>query len=235
MLFWLALACIVLAVLVWGQRWLVRASPSDLQQAACSFAAVFTALASTGLIFTGRWGLALVTMGAAAVALRSLWRSGRGADPIGDQGGGEGSDVRTRLLAMRLDHASGELDGEVLMGPCARSSLSALALAQLLDLLALAQRDDPPSVTLLEAYLDRCRRGWRENAAGDPGAAPAGRGAMDAATALQVLGLAAGATPEEIRAAHRRLMAGLHPDHGGSGWLASQVNQARDVLLRGGT
>jgi curved DNA-binding protein CbpA len=57
---------------------------------------------------------------------------------------------------------------------------------------------------------------------------------MDEATALQILGLAAGATPDEIKAAHRRLMARLHPDHGGSTWLASQLNQAKDLLLRRG-
>ena len=91
-------------------------------------------------------------------------------------------------------------------------------------------------MALLEAYLDRCRAGWR-SAAGDPGTAGGGGqtgGSMDAATALQVLGLDQGASADEIRKAHRRLMAGLHPDHGGSGWLASQVNQARDVLLHSG-
>jgi len=49
--------------------------------------------------------------------------------------------------------------------------------------------------------------------------------------AYQVLGLAPGATPDEIRAAHRRLMLGAHPDHGGSTWIAARLNQARDLLL----
>ena len=54
---------------------------------------------------------------------------------------------------------------------------------------------------------------------------------MDRAEALAILGLAEGASPGEIRAAHRRLMLAAHPDHGGSDWLAARVNQARDHLL----
>jgi DnaJ family protein C protein 19 len=49
--------------------------------------------------------------------------------------------------------------------------------------------------------------------------------------AWQVLGLQPGADADAIRAAHRRLMRGAHPDGGGSDWLAARVNQARDLLL----
>lgn len=56
-------------------------------------------------------------------------------------------------------------------------------------------------------------------------------GAMSRAEALEVLGLASGASEVDIRAAHRRLMRGAHPDSGGSDWLAARINQARDVLL----
>jgi hypothetical protein len=54
---------------------------------------------------------------------------------------------------------------------------------------------------------------------------------MTRAQALQVLGLQEGASAAEIKAAHRRLMTHLHPDVGGSDFLAQQINQARDVLL----
>jgi DnaJ homolog subfamily C member 19 len=56
-------------------------------------------------------------------------------------------------------------------------------------------------------------------------------GPMSVEEAWQVLGLRPGATEEEIRAAHHRLMRAAHPDSGGSDWLAARVNQARDVLL----
>ncbi len=60
---------------------------------------------------------------------------------------------------------------------------------------------------------------------------PPPRGGMSHAEAYEILGLHPGATPQEIRAAHRRLMAAAHPDRGGSDWLAARINQARDVLL----
>jgi DnaJ homolog subfamily C member 19 len=55
---------------------------------------------------------------------------------------------------------------------------------------------------------------------------------MDVEEALAVLGLQQGASPEEVRAAHRHLMQQMHPDQGGSDYLASKINQARDILLK---
>ncbi len=82
---------------------------------------------------------------------------------------------------------------------------------------------------------------WRESQASGPRGAPGSDrprpkqrgagGAMTPAEALEVLGLKPGADAAEIHAAHRRLMRLAHPDAGGSDWLASRINQARDVLL----
>jgi hypothetical protein len=60
---------------------------------------------------------------------------------------------------------------------------------------------------------------------------PRRQSGMSADEAYQVLGLRPGATEADIRAAHHRLMRTAHPDSGGSDWLATRVNQARDVLL----
>jgi DnaJ-domain-containing protein 1 len=49
--------------------------------------------------------------------------------------------------------------------------------------------------------------------------------------ALEILGLNAGATKQEIRAAYNRLMKRVHPDVGGSSFFAKQLNEARDLLL----
>ena len=62
---------------------------------------------------------------------------------------------------------------------------------------------------------------------------PSGRrGAMSQGEALHVLGLEDGATEEQIRSAHRRLIMQIHPDKGGTSYLAAKINEAKDVLLK---
>jgi hypothetical protein len=244
MVFYLLIGILVLVGLVLLARRFVNTHPAHLAQGVRAFAAAFSALASTGLLFAGRFGLALITIGATVMAIRALRRAPAGG--FGSYGGGGGrasrphsSEVATDTLQMQLDHATGDLDGEVLQGRFAGRSLASLGLAELLDLIADCQRDDPRSVALIETYLDRRQPDWRNHSAGraqeaDQGAAStATGGTMDEATAWSVLGLAPGASVAEIKAAHRRLMTKLHPDHGGSGYLAAQLNQAKDLLLRG--
>jgi hypothetical protein len=55
---------------------------------------------------------------------------------------------------------------------------------------------------------------------------------MTHAEARSLLEVPISATPEEIRSAHRRLVARVHPDVGGSADLTRRVNDARDTLLR---
>ena len=55
---------------------------------------------------------------------------------------------------------------------------------------------------------------------------------MDKSEALAVLGLKPNATVDDIRAAHKNLLRGLHPDTGGSTYLAAKINAARDLLLK---
>jgi hypothetical protein len=242
MLFYVLIGILVLIGLALLARRFVNTNPAHLAQGVRAFAAAFSALASTGLLFAGRFGLALITIGATIMAIRALRRAPAGG--YGGYGGGgtgsrpHSSEVTTDTLQMQLDHATGDLDGEVLQGRFAGRSLTSLGLAELLDLIADCQRDDPRSVALIETYLDRRQADWRDHAAGaaqgqDQSAASAATGAMDEATAWSVLGLAPGASEAEIKAAHRRLMTKLHPDHGGSGYLAAQLNQAKDLLLRG--
>lgn len=229
MLAYLAYGLALLAILVLLARWFVRVPAHDLAQALRTFVAAFSALASTGLLLTGRLGLAIVTVAATVVAVRALVMGGRP-----DRGDPAGSSIETRLVAMRLDHATGDVEGRVKAGQFAGAELRDLGLQDLARLLEEARREDPRAVPLLEAYLDRRAPDWRERAgAGEAGAgaAPAS-GVMDDKTALEILGLAPGATEAEIKAAHRGLMAKLHPDHGGSSYLAGQINRARDHLLK---
>jgi hypothetical protein len=145
---------------------------------------------------------------------------------------GQVSRVRTPFVEMELDHDSGAMRGRILAGRHQGSSLEALDVAALLGLLV---EIDGDSRALLEAYLDRREPDWREQAQADAGAGPtmpARRGKMTEEEAYQVLGVPAGASAEEIGRAHRALMKKLHPDQGGSNYLAAQINEAKEVLLR---
>lgn len=230
MVFWLLVGTAALVVVIWGARVFVQLSPGDLARAVRTFIAVFGTMAGMGLLLMGRFGLALILAVATAMAFRALLRDQRPPDAIEDgAAAGPASAVTTDLLEMRLDHASGELDGIVRRGPLAGSRLSGLDLGGLRALLAEAAAEDPPSLPLLEAYLDRRFPDWRSRA---DGSARAASTPMDEATALGILGLEPGADEAAIRAAHRRLMSRLHPDHGGSDWLAARINEARDFLLK---
>jgi hypothetical protein len=144
------------------------------------------------------------------------------------------SRVRSAMIEMELSHDTGALAGTVLAGTLAGRRLDDLDETALSALHRECAASDPDGVRLLEAYLDRRFPGWREHAERHEDARP-GRGAKPAAMtqeeAYQVLGLEPGAGLEQIRAAHRSLMKKLHPDQGGSTYLAARVNQAKDILV----
>lgn len=140
------------------------------------------------------------------------------------------SAVRSRYIAMRLDHATGEVSGKVIYGEFQGIDLINLGEHETRRLLT-AVANDPDSLSLLETWLDKNRAGWREWLASHPEPGP--EAALDDdAVAYAVLGLKPGASAEEIRAAHRKLMMGVHPDQGGSNFLASKINEAKDRLLK---
>ena len=93
------------------------------------------------------------------------------------------------------------------------------------------QHDDE-SVALLQAYLDREHVDWQQHAgAQGQQQSTAVPGQMSRDEALQVLGLSTGASEADIVEAHRRLMQKLHPDRGGSAYLAATINLAKQTLL----
>ena len=145
---------------------------------------------------------------------------------------GQSSQVRSQFLNMTLDHDSGALSGHIVAGPQAGHSLDEFDLAQLA---AMMPGFDAESVALLESYLDRRFPAWRQyaqgNSAGGQGRSTA-TGKMTDEEAYQILGLQPGAGRDEIGRAHRALMKKLHPDQGGSTYLAARVNEAKDTLLR---
>ena len=142
---------------------------------------------------------------------------------------GQTSTVETEILRMELDHDSGDLQGEVLKGRYTGWRLMDMDRQQLEELFAYCQAEDADSLQLLDSYLQRRFPG--EAPFGQQQPPPDSGGSMGRKEALAILGLDDSATEEEIIAAHRKLMQKLHPDRGGNDYLASKINQAKDVLL----
>lgn len=161
-------------------------------------------------------------------------RAARAGTVSASGAGGGRSQVESRFLRMSLDHDSGELDGVVLEGQFIGKRLSELSVEHLTKLFEECHREDAESAALLQAYLDRTHgEAWRDHVAAGAAQAdhPPSSSQMSRQEACAVLGVADDATREEIIHAHRRLMQKLHPDRGGSTYLAAKINQAKDMLL----
>ncbi len=161
--------------------------------------------------------------------------SGRGFSGFGgptSPSPGQMSEVETATLRMELDHDTGEMHGRVLRGRFEGRELTSMSFQELIQLLAECHANDEQSVSLLETYLDR-EQGpeWRDHAEAEGAGSGAGAGPMTKDEAYEVLGLTPGASLEEVKEAHHRLMLKMHPDQGGSTYLASKINQAKDLLL----
>ena len=144
---------------------------------------------------------------------------------------GQTSRVRSAFLEMELDHDSGEMRGRIVAGSHSGEALEAIDVKTLAGLL---DAFDEESRALLVAYLDRRDAGWSEYAQGHAtaGRAAAGSGKMTEQEAYQILGVEPGADADVIARAHRTLMKKLHPDQGGSNYLAARVNEAKEILFR---
>jgi hypothetical protein len=193
--------------------------------------------------FTGIKGELAVAIPLGIFGAGLLGWSPFGASAFGNIGGmfaglnskrspGQASKVRSQFLEMSLDHDSGELNGQIVAGPFAGRSLDEFDLPQLT---AMISGFDVESVALLESYLDRRFPAWRQDAQGNAAGGHSrttANGKMTEEEAYQILGLQPGAGRDDIGRAHRALMKKLHPDQGGSTYLAARVNEAKDTLLR---
>jgi DnaJ-domain-containing protein 1 len=192
------------------------------------------------LIVSGRWPYAIAAVTTALPfimrwrLMRDRWRT------TGRTSEGRRSEVETAMLRMSLDLGTGAMSGTVLKGKRAGRDLDGLSLSELVAFLDECRTEDPQSVQLLESYLDRRFGGdWRARAEEPAGGGarhrarerPKPSDAMTRSEALAILGLVEGATPDQIKEAYRRLMIKLHPDAGGSVYLAAKLNQAKDLLL----
>ena len=210
-------------------RWFVSAKPGQVRQA-LFWAAVISGVAlGVAMLVFGRFLAAALLLPALLLLLmlRPLaqrQRAAQGATP------GQSSEISTRFLKVMLDHDSGAMTGSVLDGPFAGRALQDMTEEELLSLWRFCLTEDEQSTRVLESYLDRqLGDDWREAAGG--AAAAAGPQGMTRQEAFEVLGLDETAGEAEIRAAYRSMMQKLHPDQGGSDYLAAKINQAKELLL----
>ena len=223
-------AAAVLLVLLLAAAGFVRATPAQLAGGLRAAGPAMLGLGGVVLLLIGRAGIGgMLISGAFAWYMSGRRRKAAKATP------GQRSHVRTAALEMQLDHDSGVLEGLVLAGRFEGRELAALSRDELLVLRGELAADGE-SLALLETYLDGRFPAWRDDLEPDDGdrlrAAPAS-GAMTEQEAYKILGLEPGASAAEIRKAHRRLMQRLHPDLGGSSFLAARINEAKDILLGG--
>jgi hypothetical protein len=139
--------------------------------------------------------------------------------------------LETQYIILRVNANTRAMNGEVRGGTFAGRHLEQLASEDLLDLLAEFRRTDKRSADILMTYLDHTQLDdWR---AKYRTRFVKSKEQMAREEALQILGLREGASEDEIKAAYRRLMGRLHPDAGGTDYLAAKVNMAKDLLIGG--
>lgn len=237
----LTLLVIVLAVVAW--LWLRHQPPGQRKPAIIKLALIAGIGMVVVMAITGRLHFLFALVAFLFPLLRRVLpsllmsrmaKAGRGnaqAKP------GNQSHVSSDILEMSLDHDSGTMTGKIVKGPMAGRELADLGESEFLELLNYCRDQDEDSARLLETYLDR-RFGdsWRaddqastENRQSAEGANAGGP--LTESEALDILGLEPGASREEIIQAHRRMMQRMHPDRGGSNYLAARINEAKECLL----
>jgi hypothetical protein len=143
----------------------------------------------------------------------------------------DSSEIKTSFIHMKLDHATGSMDGQMLRGHYEGKKLSLLSIDEIKEILSEIESDSD-SLNLMHAYLERERPEWEEvlEETGSKSSETLSSD-MNEQQAFEILGLSQDASDKEIVAAHKRLMQGVHPDRGGSTFLAAKINAAKDLLL----
>jgi DnaJ-domain-containing protein 1 len=227
----------VLILLLWAANSFTKADPKQVAALLRKLGGALALIFAAFMLLRGEIAVAIPVglFGFGLLGWSASWMPSFGSRA--HKSTGQTSQVRTAFLEMQLDHDSGTMRGRVLAGRYEGVSLDALDLPALAGLY---QEIDDDSRSLLAAYLDRRDAGWREHAQGDAGARSGGAGGsgpprsgkMTEEEAYQILGIQPGASAQDITRAHRTLMKKIHPDQGGTTYLAARVNEAKDVLLR---
>jgi hypothetical protein len=232
MVYFLA-GCAVLVLLIFGARFLSNVDPRKLAGVLRKGGGIVLFAVAAFLAIRGALPIA-IPLAAFALALVSAGGLG-GVFGSSQKSPGQTSRVATQRLEMELDHDSGYMDGKCLTGRFAGRKLSSLSDREAIELYLEFEADRLKEAALMEAYLDWRISGWRDRQ--DEFGARADRdrtrskGGMSREEARAVLEVGPDASDEDIRQAHRRLMMKMHPDQGGSTYLAARINEAKEVLL----
>lgn len=223
LLFFGAIVIVLLLLLV---NWAARSDRASVRLAARYFVGFLVGALVLLLVARGLTGVALALLvGAVLWAFRARLSGLKGRSRLARPA----SQVDTSHLRVSLDPDSGAMDGVVLAGGFAGQRLGEMTRDDLGALYDELRRDDPEGAILLDAFLARAYPGeWQQEAH----AKHAGDGPMTREEAFEILGLAPGATPADIKAAHHRLMKKFHPDQGGTTYFATRINEAKDLLLK---
>jgi hypothetical protein len=231
------LGAVALVAIIFLLRGFVGADPKALVKALRYAGAIALGLLAVFLAFTDRFGAAVfvASMAWGLFTRGHIWPGGWPNYSLGGRSRsspGQATTVRTAWLEMELDHDSGDMRGTVLKGTHAGQRLNQIGRDELVALYREVSADDAEAARLLEAYLDRTYgTEWRGKDQAEQSTPERATTGMSRAEALKVLGLQDGASEDDIRAAHRRLMLQNHPDRGGTDYIAAKINEAKDVLL----
>lgn len=232
---YLVLAVLILAIVYAGLRAFLNSNPKTMARNVRKMAGFGALLLAVFFTATGRFPFAL-PLGVIAISLLKGNLSSFNPFPgNANKSAGQRSRVRTRSVEMELDHDTGEMEGRIIRGKYASRALSSLDENEVVDLWNECLSADQPGAQLLEAYMDWRMPQWRDEAgekANTSGASAHGPdGPMSREQACDILGIEPNASKLDIRRAHRKLMKRMHPDQGGSNYLAAKINQAKDLLL----
>jgi len=237
---YLILGLALLLIVFFGLRAFVNADPKDVVRSFRKLGGMTALMLALFLTMTGRFPLAIPLL----IVAFSLLRGGNTSSIFGGfnpfpgsayKSTGQKSRVRTKTIEMELDHDTGDMEGRVIKGAFSSRLLSSMDQGELIRLWSECQAADTQAAQLLEAFLDRRFSNWRECAgaqatgSGETRGRP--EGPMSTEEAYEILGLQPGASKADIARAHRQLMKKLHPDQGGSTYLAAKINQAKDLLF----
>ena len=228
----LLLGLVAVALVLWLLHSFARSDPRKVAAALKIGGGTASLVGAAFFMFRGRldFAIPLGMTGLGLLGWLPFGPAGYGART--HKSSGQVSRVRTAFLEMELDHDTGDMHGRIVSGSHEGVPLDALDPPTLIGLLS---EFDEESRALLATYLDRREPGWREHAQGDAasgGSSAPRSGPMTEQEAYQILGLEPGASAADISRAHRTLMKKLHPDQGGSTYLAARINEAKDTLLR---